>query len=165
MSYARLTLVAAWMATSAACGWFAASQQATTVFTDTDTDPAAAGPACRPASLDARGAFPYAVGDTTPSGWQVTAIDSDNMEYVRFELTRGADVTQVEIAYNSTEPDDWATDKYRLMPAPEAEPPQDLLKEIMDHLRTFSAAASGAPFVRRTEGVDDPYEGLPPCEE
>ncbi len=120
-------------------------------------------PTCRPAELDARGEFPWKVGDATPGGWAVTAIDSSHVEFLRVTFEKEGTSTSVELAYNDKGASDWATERYRLMPAPDATPPQELLAEAMVHLKAFAAAESGPAFVRRSEGTQDPYEGLPPC--
>lgn len=158
---ARLFPVALAIAALSACGWMAGVSGPGA--TSDDGSDAPAGPTCRPKELDARGDAPWKVGDTTPGGWSVTAVDAEHAEFVRITLTKEGVETQIELAYNDQGPSDWATERYRLMPAPEATPPQELLDEAMAHLRAFTAAESGAPFVKRSEGVQDPYEGLPPC--
>lgn len=161
----RLAGIALALALLPACGWLSGALD--------PAQPGAAGtaegtaeadrPTCRPKELDARGEPPWKVGDTTPGGWSVTAVDTAHVEFVRVTFAKAGVETQLELAYNDKGPSDWATERYRLMPAPEATPPQELLDEAIAHLRAFTAAESGAPFVKRSEGVQDPYEGLPPC--
>jgi hypothetical protein len=163
----RLAPIALVLGLSPACGWLAGTSTPVDPTTGIPADPAAAAdpnaPTCRPKEADARGAAPWKVGDVTASGWTVTEVASDNVEFARFTFTKDGTATQVEVAFNEAGAGDWATERYKLMPAPEATPPEALLTEAIAHLRTFAAAETGAPFVRRREGVQDPYEGLPPC--
>lgn len=158
----RLAFPATLILALTACGWFSGGESA--VYEGATTaEGAAGGPTCRPQALDNRGEMPWAVGDTTTSGWTVSAVDVEHLEYVRFTFGKDGTTSTLEIAYNDDGAGDWSTDRYRLMPAPEEEPPEALLEDAIAHLRTFAAANDGTPFVRKTEGVDDPYVGLPPC--
>jgi hypothetical protein len=153
--------VALVLALAPACGWFA-SGEGTSMFVE--PKPADAGPTCRPKEVDERGTPPWKAGDTTPSGWKVENVDASNLEFVRATFSKGDQSTVLEVAFNGDgTPGDWATEKYKLMPAPDATPPEELLTDAMAQLKTFAAAETGAPFVRRAEGVVDVYEGLPPC--
>lgn len=166
-TFAKLSLVTLGLAGSVACGWFAGSSDSAIYIDPTTGEAVEGGDAdavkCRPKELDARGAPPYAVGDTTPSGWTVTAVDADHVEYVRVAFDKAGTATELEFAHNADGPGDWSTDKYKLMPAPEATPPEELLQDAIARLREHAASESGPPFVKRSEGVQDPYEGLPPC--
>lgn len=146
------------------CGWFASSTPVP--GTDPSADPSALLPTCRPANAPEgggpRGEPPWKAGQALASGWSVSAVETDNAEYIRVVFTRGADTTKIEVAYNEGGPGDWATARYRLMPAPDQTPPEDLLQEAMTTLRAADAG-SGPPFVIKRVGVVDPYAGLPPC--
>lgn len=164
----RIGGIAILIAAGTACGIFGSDTEE--VYVDAEAEGLADAeksdaPTCRPKSATTRGELPYSVGDTTTSGWTVTAIDDEHLEYIRVAFEKGEDSTELEFAFNDDGAGDWATDRYRLMPAPEAEPPEPLLEDAIDHLRNFAAAHPDDPFVRRTEGVEDPYEGLPPCPE
>lgn len=159
----RLALPAALLVASSACGWLAGTATSPTNPDGTPAAPVVDGPTCRPKEADARGAPPWKVGDATPSGWAVTAVDVSHMEYVRVTFTKAEVSTTLELAYNEAGAGDWATERYKLMPAPDATPPEELLNEAITHLRAFAAAEVGDPFVKRSEGVIDPFEGLPPC--
>lgn len=159
----RLALLALALAAGTACGWLTGSDDAAVYVDPAAAEGAASGPKCRPPELDARGPAPYAVGDTTPSGWTVTALEAEHEEYVRISLEKDGTATKIEYAFNPDGAGDWATDHYKLMPAPEAEPPPELLQDAIARLREHAAAETGPPFVKRTEGIADPYEGLPPC--
>lgn len=158
----QLVVLTLALAAGTGCGWLFGSDEAA-IYVDPAAEVADDGPKCRPAELDARGEAPYKVGDTTPSGWTVTAIEAEHEEYVRVALEKEGAATKLEFAFNADGAGDWATDKYRLMPAPEAEPPPELLQDAITRLREHAAAETGPPFVRRTEGIADPFEGLPPC--
>ena len=151
-----------------ACGWFATPDPVETQTepppTEVEEDPAANMPKCRPASaVQQRGKIPYTVGESTPGGWAVTAVEAENFEFIRVGFSKGGTETMIEIAYNEGEEGDWATASYRLMPAPEHEPPPDLLKEAIENLRAWQASHGDDPFVMKKEGVIDEYDGLPPC--
>lgn len=156
----RLGLVTFALISSSACSWFAAWQ-------DPNVKPGAAAvdekPTCRPKELDARGAPPWKVGDTTPGGWKVAAVDVTNMEYIRVGFEKGGVSSTLEVAFNEAGPGDWSTDKYKLMPAPDQTPPDALLTDAMAQLKTFAAAETGVPFVKKVASEQDPYFGLPPC--
>lgn len=156
----RLGLITVTLAGSTACSWFAAWQDP-----NVTTDGAAvdAKPTCRPKELDARGAPPWKVGDTTPGGWKVSAVDVANMEFIRVGFEKAGATHTLEIRFNEAGPGDWATDKYQLMPAPDQVPPEDLLADAIGQLKAFSAAESGTPFVKKVAAEQDPFFGLPPC--
>lgn len=154
---AALGLVAALLGGGTACGLFGDANEPAGTKTIKQA-------VCRPPSAKKqRGDAPWSVGDTTPSGWTVTAIEDDNPEYVRFAFAKADVETMIEVKYHEGAPDDWATASYRLMPAPEHEPPEELLKDAIATLRAFQESSDGAPFVFRTEGVDDPFDGLEDC--
>lgn len=154
---AALGLVAALLGGGSACGLFGDANEPAGTKTIKQA-------VCRPPSAKKqRGDAPWSVGDTTPSGWTVSAIEDDNPEYVRFAFTKADAETKIEVKYHEGAPDDWATASYRLMPAPEHEPPQALLLDAIATLRAFQESSDGAPFVFRTEGVDDPFDGLEDC--
>lgn len=154
---------------SSACGWFAGAPPTTSP--PATEDPAALRPTCRPAeAVVKRGELPWTTGMTTGAGWQVAAITPQEVtdpghwpEYTRVSFKKDAVETAVEIAYNDAGPGDWSTQSYRLMPAPDQTPPDDLLQDVIATLRTWDAAHADAPFVGKRAGVTDPYEGLPPC--
>lgn len=161
MRFGRLASVALLLAAAPACGWFA-SGDGTSMFVE--PKPEDAGPTCRPKELDARGTPPWKVGDTTPSGWKVSNVDTTNLEFIRVTFEKADQKSTLEVAFNADgTAGDWSTEKYRLMPAPDQTPPEELLNDAMAQLKAHAAAETGAPFVRRTEGVVDVYEGLPPC--
>lgn len=142
------------------CGWFASATP--TPATDAGADLAALLPRCRPPNATpARGEVPWKAGQTTASGWTVSAVEADNEEYVRVGFTKGAENTKIEVAYNEAGVGDWSTTRYRLMPAPDQTPPEELLNEAMATLK--AADGAGAPFVTKKVGVIDPYAGLPDC--
>jgi hypothetical protein len=165
----RLLLPTALLATLLGCGWLAQPQQLPTE--EGSEDPAANMPKCRPAgALAKRVDPPWSKGMSTGAGYQVTHVTfqettdpGHSPEYVRVGFKKGAVETALEIAYNAGEPSDWSTANYRLMPAPEQEPPQDLLDEAIGTLRKWDTANPKARFVQKREGLIDPYEGLPPC--
>lgn len=143
----------------ASCGWFASP---TPVGGDASADAAALLPRCRPPNSEpARGETPWKQGQALASGWTVSALELDNPEYIRVAFTKGAETTKIEVAYNEAGEGEWATKRYRLMPAPDHNPPEDLLKEAMATLK--AADAGGAPLVTKKVGVVDPYAGLPDC--
>lgn len=161
----RLTLVTLILALAGGCGWFAGSGSTDPAYTP---DPAVQedGPTCRPAGADTRGPAPLQMGERLGDGWIVTAVDASHREFARFTFTKGDETTAIELRFFDGEAGDWNTPRTQLMPAPDEEPPQALLEAIMAHLRAFDEAHAGdAPFLSRTEGVEDPYEGLPPCTE
>lgn len=129
-------------------------------------DPAAALPKCRPdGTAPVLGKSPWTVGLVTQTGWTVSKLENDNPEFIRIFLTKGSQTTGLEVKYHADAPDDWSTENYRLMPAPDENPPQDLLLETMATLRTWQTTHDGEPFVIKREGVADPYAGLPLCSE
>lgn len=158
----RLWLISLFLLSGAACGWFASVTDPANESAGTpDAD---AGPTCAP--VIPKGPGPWAKGDTLGAGWTITEVDEDHVEYARYKLAKGDDTTGLELRYHDEEPGDWATERTRLMPAPEEEPPQALLEAAIASLRAHDAQhADGAAFLRRSEGVDSKYEGLPPCEE
>lgn len=158
----RLWSVALILALGPACGWFASlTDPANEAAGTPDSD---AGPTCRP--VIPRGASPWAVGTELADGWTVSAVDDEHPEYARYTLTKDEDSTGLELRYHEGEPGDWSTDRTQLMPAPEQEPPQALLEAAIASLRAHDASQAEAPsFLRRSEGVDSKYEGLPPCED
>lgn len=168
-SVPALLVTCGWLFT--ACGWFAGSQTPTATG---GTDPAASGelasedpadklPKCKPTDLkESRGTPPWKVGDKTPGGWSVTAVDTANVEYIRVTFQKDAGAHTVEIAFNEGGEGDWSTKDYRLMPAPDQTPPEDLLNEAIAHLRSWQSSQT-EPFVKKKAGIDDPYADLPPC--
>lgn len=157
--------VALLLVTLGACRWLSTEPAAVVTADGTPAqDPADRLPKCKPTDLkEERGAVPWTAGATSPGGWSVTEVDGSNTEFVRMTLSKDGQTGTVEIAYNEAAPGDWATKDYRLMPAPDTEPPQALLDEAMAMLRAAQDAQSGAPFVKRRRGIDDPYADLPPC--
>ena len=149
---AALFSVCSLLAFSAGCG----------LFSVVDTAPEAK---CRPATLDKRGDFLWAPGHTTAQGWKVTTVDDSHIEFIRIGFEKGGTTTTLEVAFNEDGPGDWATEKYRLMPAPGETPPEDLLLDAIGELRAHAKNPEDDAFVRRSEGLDGRYEGLPPCEE
>lgn len=146
------------------CRWLA-GQTSADVEGEGSSDPAALRPKCRPASaVTKRGDAPWTKGDTI-AGWSVTDANKDNLEFVRYTLTKGDETTGIEVAFHEGPPDDWATASYRLMPNPtvDAKPPRELLDAAMARLREWQDVG-GTPFAMRRSGVEDPYEGLPLCE-
>lgn len=130
-----------------------------------EEDPATENPTCRPAGTEpTRGEVPFVVGSEAVPGWSVTAVDTTNLEFIRVTVAKDGVTAELEIAYNEAGPGDWSTRDYRLMPAPEQEPPEELLVAMMARLKTHQADQSGEAFVKKRAGVADPYDGLPPCE-
>ncbi len=168
---ARVLALTAMIGASTACSWLAGSSTPGTTTGEDAGDPAADAPKCRPEGAKATlGPHPWTVGMTTGAGWEVTeaklqdVTDASHMpEYLHVAFKKDTTETMVEIAYSEDGPGDWTTDSYRLMPAPDHEPPQDLLKEVIATLRSWDAEHKADPFVRKREGVIDPFEGLPPC--
>lgn len=161
----RLSLIVLTLASSAACGWFASSGDE--VYLSPEEVEGAGRPTCRPKDADPKakvGTAPWSVGDATPGGWTVTAVDADHPEFVRVTFDKEGTASTLEIAYSDGTVGDWSTAHHKLMPAPSEEPPADLLDEAMAQLRAYDASADAKPFVQRVEGVEDPYDGLPPCE-
>jgi hypothetical protein len=153
----------------AGCGLFSSSSPEATLSQPSeeteDQDPAAALPKCRPPEAEVkRGPMPFKASEATAGGWTVQSIDDENLEFIRVAFSKDAIETMVEIAYNQGEASDWSTTSYRLMPAPDHEPPPDLLQEVMATLKTWQAAHEDDPFVKKREGIVDPYDGLPPCD-
>lgn len=170
----RIAAVAALLATVTACGWLARPPSKTNnqAKPGDDVDPASVLPKCRPASANVkRGDPPWTKGMTTPAGWTVvnvtfqeTKSPSHWPEFARVSFSKDGVETGVEVAYSDSGPGDWSTASYRLMPAPEQEPPQDLLMECIKTLRDWDAKHAATPFVKRRVGTGDIYAGLPPCE-
>ncbi len=162
----RLGIVAALLLGAGACGFFAGSADPATTAGATPASAGAAtdedaAPTCRPAGD--RGPSPWSKGDTV-AGWTVSAVDTSHREFARYTLSQGEDTTGLELRFHEGEAGDWTTTRTALMPAPEEEPPQAVLDAAIAHLRTFDAAhTSDPPFLARTEGQADPYDGLPPC--
>jgi hypothetical protein len=146
------------------CSWFASPSTPTTAADIPATDPAANLPKCRPAdAVETRGEVPFKEGATTPGGWKVAKVDASNFEFVNITYAKDGAEHILEVKYNDGKEQDWATTDYRLMPAKDqADPPEPLLTEVMDQLKAWQASQK-APFVKKTEGKVDPYDGLPPC--
>jgi hypothetical protein len=150
------------------CGWFAPAdptvEKSAPPAALENQDPAALLPKCRPAdAVVQRGEVPFKVGEATASGWAISEVNTENVEYIRIAYTKDGNSTMVEIAFNEGTEGDWSTAAYRLMPAPGHEPPPDLLQEVMGTLKSWQTSQSGTPFVVKKAGVVDPYDGLPPC--
>lgn len=153
------------LALLAGCGLFAdPAAETEEIATPAGEDAEPAKPLCRPAeAVPKRGGFPWKAGDTHADGWEVTSVDTANLEFIRLGLKKDGTETVLEIAYNDEEPSEWATESYRLMPAPDAaEPPEELLTATMASLTTWERD-NNQPFVLKREGVIDPFDGLPPC--
>lgn len=129
-------------------------------------DPAAERPKCRPEGMDAAPTtpIPWSEGAAGASGWKVASIDRSNHEFVRVSFEKDGASTQIEVAYNADGPGDWSTDAYRLMPAPDATPPEDLLNEQIALLREWNGKSGHEAFVSKREGAEDAFAGLPPCD-
>jgi hypothetical protein len=143
-----------------ACGWFASSTPADVPA----EDPALEAPKCRPAdAVKQRGEVPFKEGATTPGGWKITKVDASIFERVVVSFTKDTTESILEIKFNDGGEADWSTQDYRLMPAEnQADPPGELLDEVMGQLRAWQASQT-RPFVMKEKDVVDPFDGLPPC--
>jgi hypothetical protein len=115
---------------------------------------------CRPVGAAATSVTPWPLGSTTPSGWKATAIEDEHPEFTRIAFEKEGVTTKVEIKLQDAEPDEWSTRHYRLMPAPDATPPEPLLLDLIAKLREVDAASGGAPIAGTAK---DPWAGKPPC--
>ena len=162
----RLAVTLGLAAALGGCHWFAApaTDTAAPAAEAPTEDPAALLPKCRPAdAVDTRGEIPFKEGATTASGWTISKVAADNWEFIHVTLTKDGVTTTLEVAFNEGAEGDWATRDYRLMPAPEQEPPEPLLLETIETLRAWQAQQT-EPFVEKKKDVIDPYLGLPPCD-
>lgn len=85
------------------------------------------------------------------AGWRLTHVES-HPEYVRFFFTRGEETTGVEVAHWSGEADVWVVGGQRVMPAPEAAPPRDLLLAMHARLRARAGALDLRSVAQRPRG-------------
>jgi len=115
-------------------------------------------PVSAPSCLAAPGkATPFDVGSEV-AGWTVSTADRENPEFARFHWSKGEEVTGVEVRFGTGQVSDWSTASYRLMPAPEQQPPQELMKGMMTRLQAWDTPEN-TPFVR------EHIAGVAPCEE
>gem|GEM_PF-3077763 len=89
-------------------------------------------------------AVPFAEGAPLADGWRVASIERHG-EYARLHCASPAQgQTVVEIARGDGSPGEWSTGRLRVQPAPGAEPPEELLRAVVQALRDADAE-TGVP--------------------
>ena len=99
--------------------------------------------------------LPWAVGDAVGGGYRITGIER-HPEFVRLSVAGGDVKTGVEITYNQEGPGEFATEHYRVQPAPGEKPPAGLLKRFKAALDQVEASAGGVLLVTKTSVEEQP---------
>ena len=103
-------------------------------------------------------AMVWAVGDQV-DGWTITEIVRHPV-YMRLLFAKGGEDTSVELLEHHDGPGKWATESFKVQPSPGHQPPESLLRAVLDIVAT--AEAEGSPIAVLAEPGEGPTGG-PPC--
>lgn len=94
------------------------------------------------------GGIPWKKGDAVGDAWKVAEVIAQQ-EFVRLVLRNGEKETTVEIAQVGEAEGEWVTEYYRVQPAPGQNPPEAVLKIILDQLKKLEETTGYEPFITR----------------